>query len=97
MPQDKFYITNNGTQVTGSVLRSTQVERSKIANNKELNLLFDFYSKTSASMNKDIINGTAMSKLYSDFAKMAGNDNVLSSAEIHKFLIQNNLKGYIYV
>ena len=95
MPQDKFYITNNGTQVTGSVLRSTQVERSKIANNKELNLLFDFYSKTSASMNKDIINGTAMSKLYSDFAKMAGKDSVLSSAEIHKFLIQNNLKGKV--
>ncbi len=96
MPQDKFYISSkNGTQITGSVLRSTQVERSKIANNKELNLLFDFFSKTSASVHKDIINGAAMSNIFRDFASAAGSDNVLSSAEIQKFLQDNNLAGKV--
>lgn len=96
MPGDKIYINNkNGTQITGSVLRSTQVERSKIANNKELNLLFDFYNKSSASMSKNIINGAAMSKIFRDFASAAGSDNVLSSAEIQKFLQDNNLAGKV--
>ena len=97
MPGDKLYITNkNGTQLTGSVLRSTKVERSKIAsNNKELNLLFDFYNKTSASISKDIINGSAMSRIYRDFALAAGGDSVLSPEEIQEFLKKNELSGKV--
>ena len=96
MPQDKFYITHrDGTQITGSVLKSTKVERSKIGNNKELNLLFDFYSKTGSGAKGNIIDGKAMSKLYSDFAAMAGNDDILSSVEIAKFLKDNKLEGKV--
>lgn len=96
MPGDNIFIQNiDGASVKGRVLRSSAVERSKIANNNELNILFDFYSKYDATMNKNILDGNGLSKAYRDIAFASGSDSILSKEEISKYLQENNLQDKV--
>lgn len=96
MPGDNIFIQNtNGASIKGSILRNSKVERSKIADNKELNILFDYYNRHDASLSKNILDSRGLSKVFRDIASASGGDNILSKKEITAFLKENNLQGKV--
>ena len=96
MPGENIFIQNtNGASVKGSILRNSQVERSKIACNKELNILFDYYNKYDASLSKNILDSRGLARAFRDIASASGNDNTLVKEEITKFLKEKNLLGKV--
>ena len=97
MPGDNIFLSSkNGRVIKGTVLRASSVARSDVAGqSKELNLLFDAYSKHNAGGGQNQIDGYALNFLYHDLSKAAGEDSILTTEEITKYLKDKNLNGKI--
>lgn len=97
MPGDNIFLSNkNGRVIKGTVLRISKVTRSDVAGqSKELNLLFDTYSKHNAGGGQNQIDSYALNFLYLDLSKAAGEDSILTAQEITKYLKDKNLNGKI--
>ena len=98
MASDDIFLSNkNGRIISGSAIKSSSVERSDVAGSKELNLLFDTFSKYNSNESSDTLDAKGLTALYSEFLHAAGEDKILSTEEISKFLSDKNLKGKVSV
>lgn len=99
MPGDNVFLSSkNGNVIKGSVLKGSSVTRSDVAGtSKELNLLFDVCCKFNSDGGKNQIDSHALNLLFGEFSKAAGDDNILTSQEIAKYLKDKNLNGKVSV
>lgn len=78
-----------------SLLKEVEIQRSKLVENGGVGELFDFFNTSKFLWKKKYLDGEELSNMLAGFKKAAGEDGVFSSAEINKYIKDNNLSGKV--